>query len=106
MKDLDQAIARLAEQEYTCVLCRGDVCYTANERGVKPLLDWLEEGVDLRGFAAADKVVGRGAAFLYVLLGVSAVWGRVMSEPARAVLQQHGIEMAAQQVVPVLSARL
>lgn len=91
MEDLKQAIALLNRGAYTCVLCRDDEVYTATARGVRPLVDWLDGGLDLRGFCAADKVVGRATAFLYILLGVRAVHANVMSSPARQVLEEHGI---------------
>lgn len=89
--DLNRARALLTEGGYTCVLCRGDVFHTATHRGVRPLVDWLDSGLDLRGFSAADKVVGRATAFLYVLLGVRAVHALVMSTPAKEVLVANGI---------------
>ena len=73
MSDLENAKQILLEGGYTCVLCRGKEIYTATARGVRPLVDWLDSGLDLRGFSAADKVVGRATAFLYVLLGVRTV---------------------------------
>ena len=76
---------------YTCAVCREDILYTATARGVKPLLSWLDEGLDLTGFSAADRVVGRATAFLYVLLGVEAVYANVMSRPAAQVLESCGI---------------
>lgn len=76
---------------YTCVVCRGEIFYTATQRGVAPLLHWVETDLDLSGFSAADRVVGRGAAFLYCLLGVREVSARIMSRPAAEVLQSHGI---------------
>lgn len=76
---------------YTCVVCREETTYTTTHRGVAPLLNWLEEGTDLSGFSAADRVVGRGAAFLYCLLRVKAVHARVMSRPAAEVLKAYGI---------------
>lgn len=54
-------------------------------------MNWLDAGVDMHGFSAADKVVGRATAFLYALLGVSEVYANVMSRPAAQVLQAHGI---------------
>lgn len=90
--DLDRAAALLAGGTYTCVLCRGEETVACTERGVKPLLGLLDGGSDLNGFSAADKVVGKAAAFLYVLLGVSEVYAPVMSEPAARVLRAHGIE--------------
>ena len=97
-KDLKKAIALLGE-EYTCVLCRGDEVLTTTARGVRPLLQWLDGGVE-QGFSAADRVVGRGAAFLYRLLGVKAVYARVMSEPAIRVLEESGIAAMPDQKVP------
>ena len=89
--DLNRAKVLLNEGGYTCVLCRGDAVHTATARGVNPLVDWLDSGLDLRDFSAADKVVGRATAFLYVLLGVRAVHALVMSTPAREALKANGI---------------
>ena len=97
-KDLEKAISLLGE-EYTCVLCRGEEVLTTVARGVRPLLQWLDGGVE-PGFSAADRVVGRGAAFLYRLLGVRAVYARVMSEPAVRVLEEGGITALPDRVVP------
>ena len=98
-KDLEQA-RRMLEGEYTCVVCREDAVYTATERGVKPLLNWLDQGVDLTGFSAADRVVGRATAFLYCLLGVKEVYARVMSTPAAQVLRDNGVAILVDQEVP------
>ena len=76
---------------YTCVACKEEVVYTTTQRGVAPLLNWLDSKTDLKDFSAADRVVGRGAAFLYCLLGVKEVYALVMSRPAAEVLQSHGI---------------
>ena len=85
----------LQSGDYTCVVCWEDTVYTTTRRGVAPLLGWLEDGTDLAGFSAADRVVGRGAAFLYCLLKVKAVHARVMSLPAAEVLKAYGIEASA-----------
>ena len=69
--DLKKAIDILNSGQYTCVLCKDNEIHISTERGVKPLLEWLESGIALKGFSAADKVVGKAAAFLYVLLGVT-----------------------------------
>lgn len=99
MKDLEKARELLHTGGYTCVLCRGSEHYTSVLRGVKPLVDWLESNTDLRGFSAADKVVGRGAAFLYVMLGVQSVYSHVISIPALDVLRSHGIPVEYDTVV-------
>lgn len=77
--DAERAMEQLAVGGWTAVLCRDGELFVSRERGVKPLLDWLDSGRDFRGFSAADKVVGKAAAFLYVLLGVREVRAPVMS---------------------------
>lgn len=89
--DLDNARALLASSGCTCVLCKEKQIYTSTQRGVAPLLAWLDGGTDLQGFSAADKVVGKAAAFLYCLLGVRAVYAPVMSKAALQVFTDHGI---------------
>lgn len=76
---------------YTCYIIKEHEIYTSYHRGVKPLLDWLDAGTDLRGGIAADKVIGKAAAFLYVLLGVSYVYASVISKPALSVFEKYGI---------------
>lgn len=95
MDNISKAWRLLNSGNYTCVVCGGDSVYTATHRGVAPLLDWLDTETDLTGFSAADRVVGRGAAFLYCLLGVKEVRARVMSYPAAEVLRSYGISADA-----------
>ena len=89
--NLQKAKNLLESENYTCVVWGENQVYTTKERGVAPLLHWLDAGLNLAGFSAADRVVGRGAAFLYCLLGVREVYARVMSQPAAEVLKAHGI---------------
>ena len=95
-QDLTKAIQLLNSGNYTCVVCQNDTIHTATLRGVAPLLSWLESGANLAGFSAADRVVGRGAAFLYCLLGVKSVYAKVMSLPAAEVLRAHNIHTEAE----------
>ena len=95
MNNLLKARSLLESGNHTCVVCKEDSVYTTSQRGVAPLLNWLDDGVDLKGYSAADRVVGRGAAFLYCLLGVKEVHARVMSRPAAQVLRAYGIEADA-----------
>ena len=91
MTDIERAKARLRDGGFTCVMCREEQTLVSNERGVKPLLSWLTEGKG-DGFSAADKVVGAGAAFLYVLLNVREVYADVMSKPALDILTRYDIK--------------
>lgn len=100
MCDLLRAKERLADGEYTCVLCRGEEIITSQARGVKPLVSWYVSGKSFSGFCAADKVVGKATAFLYTLLGVKAVYAAVISQSALAVLAAGGIEAQYGELVP------
>ena len=100
MQDLEQARQILTTGGYTCVLCRDDMVYTATARGVRPLMDWLDNGVNLEGFSAADKVVGKATAFLYVILKVQQVHALVMSTPAKNALKENGIIALCDREVP------
>lgn len=90
-KDLEKARNLLRQGGYTCVLCRGEKTVTHRRRGVAPLLDMLDSGESFEAFSAADKVVGKAAAMLYVRLKVAAVYAEVISKPALQVLRQHEI---------------
>ena len=51
----------------------------------------IGEKKDCKRYSAADKIVRRGAAFLYYLLGVKNVYGKVMSKGAVEILKKEGI---------------
>ena len=105
MDALQQAKAYLEQEGYTCVACRGQTCYTSRARGVRPLLQWLEDGQELKGFYVADRVVGRATAFLYCLLGVAAVYTPIISTPALAVLEANGIRVVFDRQVSYIQNR-
>lgn len=103
MEATDLELARallLATPGATCVAVRGDEVLKSTERGVSPLLTWIDEGVDLRGFSVADKVVGKAPALLYAVLGPDAVFSPVMSWTGRAVLLATGIHACYDDLVP------
>ena len=103
--DIDEIRKKLLDGGYTCFV-RVDGCeYTSCERGVKPLISLLQMQRSFSGGIAADKCVGAGAAHLYVLMGVSAVWANVISAPAIEVLQRNGIEVFYEQSVPYIINR-
>ena len=104
-QDLHLAKSILAAENCTCVLSRGTEVYKSHRRGVAPLMGWLEEGLDLEGFSAADKVVGKATAFLYCLLRVKEVYALVMSQAAANVLEQQGISFSYEQLVPAIQNR-
>ena len=104
-KDILLAKKILTDNNYTCVLYSGGAEHHSHLRGVEPLIDFLESGCDFDGFCAADKVVGAGAAHLYVLLGVKAIWAGLMSQDAVSILRSNGIDAFYDKVVPYIINR-
>lgn len=104
-ESLKKAKQLLQSDNYTCVLCSGDTVYTSSQRGVRPLISWLEEGLNVRGFSAADKVVGKGAAYLYVLLGVKELYAGVLSDAACKILERYDIRFSCEQSVEAIRNR-
>ena len=45
--NLEQARHLMESQGYTCVLYKAGRVYTSDQRGVRPLLNWLESGADV-----------------------------------------------------------
>lgn len=93
-ENLSKARHLLESGGHTCVLCKEDAVLADDRRGIRPLLDLYHSGADLHGFSAADKVVGKAAAFLYLLLGVEAVYAAIISTPAKAVLANEGVAVS------------
>ena len=91
MSNLDRAREILSEGGYTCVICSDRDTQTSRQRGVAPLLKWLDEGINLSEYSAADKVVGKGAAYLYILLEIKELYADVISRPAYDTLKKYSV---------------
>lgn len=99
MNNLEKAKQILSDGEYTCVLANEKITLLTKERGVKPLVKWLESSLDFRDFSAADKVIGKGAAFLYLLLGIKSIYAFVISTPALELLRERNVYVEYSQEV-------
>ena len=70
------------------------------QRGVKDLLSLVTDSPEiLKGALIADKAVGKAAAACMTVGGASQVYADVMSEPALALLQAHGVIAECGQLV-------
>lgn len=105
-EDIELARAMLfAREGATCVAVRNDEVLVSHEKGIRPLLGWIAEGRDLRGFSIADKVVGKAPALLYAILGPAAVFAPVMTCSARAVLLANEIACGYDHLVEQIANR-
>lgn len=98
---LDNLVKMLHDGGYSCVIESGGKIRTFTQRGVADLYDiYCHERSLLSGASIADKVVGKAAAAIMVLGGVSRLHADVISEPAAALLQNAGVELEAVNIVP------
>ena len=92
MTDIELAKAHL--DGHSICLCRDGEYFTDDGRGISPMIRLIEEGRDLHGYAAADIIVGKAAAMLFIKAGIREVYGEVMSRAGYDCLQQHDIPCA------------
>ena len=86
---------------YSCVIANNGHIRTFTRRGVADLYDLLvEDAAFLDGASVADKVIGKAAASLMVLGKVKEVYTHIISAPALRLLQEAGIEVGCDEVVP------
>ena len=76
----------------TCVVIQNDVIHCSKERGILPLLNWLEQTpCVLLDAVVADKVVGKASALLLAYGGVRSVYANTIGMPAIEVFQKQHI---------------
>ena len=89
MSDLEKAKENLAG--HSICLCKDGKLLFSDKRGIAPMMGFIESGADLKGYSAADLIVGKAAAMLFVKCGIVRVFARTLSKSGRQFLLQHGI---------------
>ena len=89
MTDIEIAKANL--NGHSLCLCRSGDCICDDAHGVKPMLRLIASGAELTGYSAADIIVGKAAALLFVKCGIVAVYAKTLSKSGKQVLETHGI---------------
>lgn len=97
---LKNALSELKKGDFTCVVSDGEEIIKSEERGIVPLLKLYDSGKDFSAFCAADKVVGKAAAMVYVLLGIKEIYALVISDAAAEVFTKNGISFCFDEKVP------
>ena len=105
MSCIEKARNILEKTGSTCVFCNDQTVLTDSRRGVRPLLELLENNMDMTTFDAADKVVGKAAAYLYCLIGIRSLYAAVISHSALAVLEKYRIPVFYGTLVPAIRNR-
>ena len=84
----------LLEEELTCAFIKDNTIYKSKKRGVLPLIEWYDQGLNLKDFSVADKVVGKAAAFFYVILEIKELYADVISRSALELLIKNNINVS------------
>lgn len=96
-ENLERAKQLLGKNTYALV--DGDKIACGNMHGLKPLYNLITSGTNYSTYSAADRVVGKAAAMLYVALNVREVHATVTTEGAIRFLRNHGIAFTYDRVV-------
>lgn len=76
------------------------------QRGVQDLLELIQtEPNRLKGAVCADKIIGKAAAALMVVGGVKEVRTNIICEEGKELLEQNGVKIVADEVVPMILNR-
>ncbi|MGL5014750.1 MAG: DUF1893 domain-containing protein [Bacteroidales bacterium] len=103
---MDRLIEMLRVGNHSCVIESGDEVRSFMHRGVIDIYELLvNEPSFLKGARIADKVVGKAAASLMILGGVTHLHTEVISEMALELLQSNGVVVSYSKVVPYIINR-
>jgi len=107
MRDLELAKEILDKEGLTLALVRDEECfYKSKERGIKPLyIALINHKEKLKGASAADKIVGKGAALLYIRGEVNDIYAKVISKSSVEVLEKEKISIEKEIMVPYIKNR-
>ena len=79
------------KEGYTLVLINDKNIITSQKKGIAPLIDIINQYHKLDNYYAADIIVGKAAALLYVLLNVKYVYANVISIKGIEILEKYNI---------------
>lgn len=103
---MDKLIYTLRNEGCSCVIANGSDMRTFTQRGVADLYNLMMNDAEfLKGASVADKVIGKAAAALVILGGVTMVYAEVISRPALLLLRDAGVDTYFHTVVPYIRNR-
>lgn len=89
MTDLQIAKKNLAE--HSIYLCKDGACLFSDKKGISPMMDLIAEGAALTGYSAADLIVGKASALLFIKCGIKSVFAKTLSQNGKRVLEKFAV---------------
>lgn len=129
MFNMESIIKILKNEAVSCIISDGEkILLKSSDKGIKPLLDFykttlgyeddlLSGEIDFSSLneafkflpnmylILADKIIGKSAAFLCVIMNIQEVYAHVISAPAYDFLQKYGVKVSYGTKVPFISNR-
>ncbi len=102
-KMLEKLKKLLLAQEHSCVFGNEETYFYSDLKGIRPLMQFIQE--DKKGYYVADKIVGKAAAYLFILLEVKAVYADTISVAGLKVLEENNIPVYYRQLVEYIINR-
>ena len=103
---MEQTVNILHTGGYTIVVQNEEQQYTSTKRGIAPILEIINQDIELLQDAiVADKVIGKAAALLLIYGKVKHIHADVISELAMDVLSQYKVSFTFEQKVPYIINR-
>ncbi len=95
------------DQNKTCFILKEEkIIFSSIEKGVKPLLDYYHEfGISDIPLLVVDKIIGKGATVLAILIGANKLVTPIISKDALSLANEYHIETTYNTVVPYIINR-
>lgn len=91
----------------TCIIYRNDkVIFTSEYRGVRPMMEYMKSyGPSQEPLTIIDRIMGKGAVLLAVLIGATNIKTPIISEPALALALKHKHQVEYGKKIPFVINR-
>ena len=101
-----QVLKALKEDGVTFAALTGNGLVTSSEKGISPMMRLLCRDPDaLKGAFVGDRVVGKAAAVLALYGGASGLYGELISEHARRLLERSSVPFSYGRLTPFIQNR-
>lgn len=101
MINLQKAIERVKLEHLSCIALRDDFEYVSDLKGLRPLLQPLnQDPLFFKNAILIDRIIGKSAAFLVIKGQVKSLHALTISSHALALLEKHNIPVTYDQLVP------
>ncbi len=87
----DLMLAKNSLIGHSIALCKGSDILISDKKGIQPMIDFIDSGIDLNGYSVADMVVGKAVSMLFVKVGIKEVFAKTMSRQAISILEKFNI---------------